>query len=303
MTETATIISADIPPTNVAPLPAGNRWNLPNLGLGLGLRTTHYPYILDNWPDVGWFEIISENFMATAGRPMHILERIAERYPIVMHGVALSIGSTAPLDLTYLELLKALAKRCNSQWISDHLCFTGLAHHNSHDLLPLPYTDESLINCIERVKQVQDYLERPIFLENPSTYVSFAASTIPEWEFLARLSEAADCGIMLDVNNIYVSHRNHGFDPKDYLDAIPWDRVVQFHVAGHTDNGTHCVDTHTGLVTDPVLALLADAWHRAGGASVLLEWDADIPDFPTTWAEAERAQAAITAATTDRQQS
>jgi uncharacterized protein len=276
-------------------LPAGNRWNLPNLGIGLGLRTTHYAHILEHWPDVGWFEVISENFMETAGRPMHILDQISERYPIVMHGVALSIGSTDPLDRNYLSQLKRLKHRVNAPWLSDHLCWTGVTHHNSHDLLPLPLTEEALTHTIARVREVQDFLECPLFLENPSTYVAFAGSTMPEWEFLNRLCEGADCGLMLDVNNIYVSHRNHGFDPADYLAGLPWDRVVQFHTAGHTDNGTHCVDTHIGPVPDPVWDLLGEAWHRAGGASVLLEWDAEIPDFATTWAEAQRADDAIAA--------
>lgn len=281
--------------TSPSPLPTGNRWRLPNLGIGLGLRTVHYRDILDVWPDVGWFEVISENFLETAGRPLHILDRIVERYPVVLHGVALSIGSTDPLDRDYLAKLKRLQVRTRAPWVSDHLCWTGVAGHNSHDLLPLPLTEEALAHTAERIRIVQDVLGCPLMLENPSTYVAFAANQMSEWEFLARLCEQADCGLLLDVNNIYVSSRNHGFAPRDYLAGLPWDRVVQFHTAGHTDNGTHCVDTHIGPVRDEVWDLLGEAWHRAGGASVLLEWDAEIPDFATTWREALRAEDAIAA--------
>ena len=270
--------------------PAGNRWKLPNLGIGIGLRSTHYGHIAEHQPEVDWLEIISENYMATAGRPLAILDQIAERYPLIMHGVALSIGSTDPLDRTYLRQLVALRDRYRCQWLSDHLCWTGVAGKNSHDLLPMPYTRDSLRHLVRRVKQVQDIIGAPLFLENPSTYVQFAADQMPEWAFFGELCDQADCGIMLDVNNIYVSSRNHGFAPADYLNALPWDRVVQIHVAGHTDEGTHCVDTHIGPVVDPVWELLGEAWHRAGGASVLLEWDAEIPDFPTTHAEALRAK-------------
>lgn len=282
-------------PRRPAARPSGNRWKLPNLGIGVGLRSTHYNHILNQKPDVDWFEIISENYMATAGRPLAIVEQVAERHPLVMHGVALSIGSTDPLDREYLRQLVALRDRFKCPWLSDHLCWTGVAGANSHDLLPMPYTRESLRHLVRRVKQVQDVIGAPLFLENPSTYVQFAADEMPEWEFLAELCERADCGIMLDVNNVYVSSRNHGFDTTDYLDGIPWDRVVQIHVSGHTDEGTHCVDTHIGPVIDPVWELLGEAWHRAGGASVLLEWDAEIPDFPTTHAEALRARDFIAA--------
>ncbi len=276
-------------------LPAGNRWNLPNLGIGLGLRTTHYRDILDTWPDVGWFEVISENFLETAGRPLHILDQIAERYPVVLHGVAMSIGSTDPLNIDYLTKLKQLKDRVKAPWVSDHLCWTGVTGKNSHDLLPMPLTAEALAHTVARVRAVQDILGGPLMLENPSTYVAFAADQMSEWEFLSQLCKQADCGLLLDVNNIYVSSRNHGFDPHDYLNGIPWDRVVQFHTAGHTDNGTHCVDTHIGPVRDEVWDLLGEAWHRAGGASVLLEWDAEIPDFATTWHEALRSEDAIAA--------
>lgn len=267
-----------------------NRFGYENLGVGLGLRTKHYPDILANEPDVDWFEIISENYMQTAGRPLHILDKIAERYPIVMHGVSMSIGSPDPLDRAYLEELKALRNRVNARWLSDHLCWTGFAGKNTHDLLPLPYTEESLAHLVKRVREVQDFLETPLLLENPSSYVEFSGSTLTEYEFLARLAEEADCALLLDVNNVYVASYNHGYDPYAYLDAIPMDRVVQFHVAGHTNNGTHIIDTHIGPVIDPVWELFREAYKRCGGAAMLLEWDAEIPSFADTHAEALKAR-------------
>ncbi len=267
-----------------------NRFNLPNLGVGLGLRTVHYSHILEAAPAVDWFEIISDNYMETAGRPLYYLDAIAERYPIVMHGVALSIGSTDPLDRRYLASLRALRDRTRARWVSDHLCWTGVLGKNTHDLLPMPYTEESLAHVAARVREVQDVLGAPLALENPSTYAEFASAPMREWEFLARLAEEADCAILLDVNNIYVSARNHGFDPKEYLDAIPFDRVVQLHVAGHTDHSTHIIDSHIGPVTTAVWELLGDAHERARGAPVLLEWDAEIPSFEQTHAEALRAR-------------
>ena len=273
---------------------AGNCFRLPNLGVGVGLRTTHYNHILTAWPKVSWFEIISENYMQTDGRPMFLLDRIAERYPVVMHGVSLSIGSTDPLNRTYLTGLKALRERVRSPWLSDHLCWTGVQGRNSHDLLPMPYTEESLRHVVSRVRQVMEFIEVPLLLENPSTYVEFAGSTLSEWEFLAALCQETGCGLMLDVNNIYVSSRNHGFAVSDYLDGLPWDRVVQMHVAGHSDNGSHCVDTHIGPVIDPVWKIFAEAYRRSGGASVLLEWDAEIPSFPEVHREALRAHDFVT---------
>jgi uncharacterized protein (UPF0276 family) len=267
----------------------GNRFDLANLGIGLGLRTVHYGHILEERPPVDWFEILSENFMQTEGKPLYFLDAIAERYPIVMHGVSLSIGSTDPLDRAYLAELRSLRDRTRARWVSDHLCFTGVSRKNTHDLLPVPYTEEALRHVVSRVRAVSDVLGAPIALENPSTYAEFAGSTMKEWEFLARLAEDADCGILLDVNNVYVSSRNHGFDPKAYFDAVPWDRVVQLHVAGHTDHGTHVIDTHIGPVVDPVWRLLGEA-HRRCQASVLLEWDAEIPSFEETHAEALRAR-------------
>lgn len=266
-----------------------NRFSLPDLGIGLGLRTRHYAHIVEHTPAVDWFEIISENYLGTQGRPLYFLERVAERYPVVMHGVSLSIGSTAALDRAYLRELKALRERIGARWVSDHLCWTGVAAKNTHDLLPLPYNEESLAHVVARVREVQDFLEAPLVLENPSSYLQLTSSTFSEWEFLRLLAEQADCGILLDVNNVYVSAYNHGFAPSDYLANLPWDRVVQLHVAGHSHHGSHIIDTHIGPVSEPVWQLLAQAHHRCG-ASVLLEWDAEIPDFEETHAEARRAR-------------
>jgi uncharacterized protein (UPF0276 family) len=267
-----------------------NRFGLPDLGIGLGLRTVHYSRILETNPAVDWFEILSDNYLETKGRPLDYLDAIADRYPVVMHGVSLSIGSTDPLDRAYVESLRALRDRTGARWVSDHLCWTGVSGRNTHDLLPLPYTEEALAHVVGRVKEVQDILGAPLALENPSTYVEFGGNAMPEWEFLGRLCEAADAAILLDVNNVYVSAYNHGFDPKEYLRAIPFDRVVQIHVAGHTNHGTHIIDSHIGPVIDGVWRLFGEAHARGGGASVLLEWDAEIPSLEETHAEALRAK-------------
>ena len=205
--------------------------NKPQLGFGLGLRTDHYHTILDEHPDVDWFEIISENYMVPGGKPLHFLDRVREHYPLVMHGVSMSIGSTDPLDLEYLSQLKSLAERVQPKWISDHLCWTGVGGHNMHDLLPLPYTEEAISHVVERVQRVQDYLGRQILLENLSSYVTFRQSEMAEWEFLSEICERADSMILLDVNNIYVSSVNHSFAPLDYICGVPADRVWQIHVA------------------------------------------------------------------------
>lgn len=261
-----------------------------NLGLGVGLRTVHFSHILKNQPAVDWFEVISENFMDSGGRPRYVLEQVAERYPVVMHGVSLSIGSTDPLNFEYLRKLKSLATAVNARWISDHLCWTGVAGLNAHDLLPIPLNDQTLRHVVERIRVVQDFLERPLVLENPSSYVTFAASTMPEWEFLTRMSEEADCGLLLDVNNVYVSSVNHDFDPAEYIQSVPHERVVQFHLAGHTNCGTHLIDTHDGHVIHPVWQLYRQSHRLTGGASTLLEWDAKIPEFPVLHAEVLKAR-------------
>jgi uncharacterized protein (UPF0276 family) len=266
------------------------RLGYPNIGLGVGLRTVHFSHILKNWPAVDWFEIISENFMDSRGRPRYILEQIAERYPVVMHGVSLSIGSTDPLNFEYLRKLKSLADSVRAGWVSDHLCWTGVAGLNAHDLLPIPLNEGTLRHVVERVRVVQDCLERPLILENPSSYVTFAASTMTEWEFLNRLTDEADCGLLLDVNNVYVSSVNHDFDPAEYIESVPHERVVQFHLAGHTNCGTHLIDTHDGEVVDPVWELYHLAHRLTGGVSTLLEWDAKIPEFPVLHAEVLKAR-------------
>jgi uncharacterized protein (UPF0276 family) len=266
-----------------------------NLGLGVGLRAVHFAHVLHERPPVDWFEIISENFMDSGGRPRYVLEQVAERYPVVMHGVSLSIGSCDPLDFDYLAKLKRLAQHTRARWVSDHLCWTGVAGLNTHDLLPVPLNEATLAHVAARVKTVQDFLERPLVLENPSTYVGFVDSTLTEWEFLSRLCELTGCGLLLDVNNVYVSSVNHDFDPVEYLRAVPHERVVQFHLAGHTDCGTHLIDTHDGRVTSAVWELYRLAHQLTGGASTLLEWDAKIPSFPEVHAEVMKARDFIAA--------
>jgi uncharacterized protein (UPF0276 family) len=277
---------------NVTPRRLGH----PNLGLGLGLRTVHFPYILEHHPAVDWFEIISENFMDSGGRPRWVLEQIAERYAIVMHGVSLSIGSTDPLDFEYLEKLKRLADVVGARWVSDHLCWTGVAGLNAHDLLPIPLNEQTLKHVVGRIRTVQDFLERPLVLENPSTYVTFADSTLSEWEFISRMAEGTDCGLLLDVNNVYVSSVNNDFDPAEYVRNVPHRRVVQFHLAGHTNCRTHLIDTHDGPVIDPVWELYRLAHRLTGGAATLLEWDARIPPFPVVHAEVLKARDHLRAA-------
>jgi uncharacterized protein (UPF0276 family) len=266
-----------------------NRFGIPDLGIGIGLRSSHFGEILSRWPALDWFEVLSENYIDTGGRPLWVLDRVAERYPVALHGVSLSVGSTDPLNRDYLRQLKALAARTRARWVSDHLCWTGVLGRNTHDLLPLPYDEPTLRHVVSRVRQVQDVLERPLALENPSSYVAFASSTMSEWEFLARLAEEADCALLLDVNNVYVSAFNHGFDPEAYVDAIPPHRVVQYHLAGHTNKGTHIVDTHSAPAIDAVWALYARTCQRTGPVSTLFEWDEDIPPLDDVIAEARKA--------------
>ncbi len=282
-----------------SPVPA--RLGCPNLGLGVGLRSVHFPHILHNWPEVDWFEVISENFMDSGGRPRYVLEQIAERYPVVMHGVSLSIGSTDPLDLNYLTKLKRLAQAVNPLWISDHLCWTGVLGLNAHDLLPIPLNEETLRHVVQRVREAQDFLERPLVLENPSSYVTFAGSTMTEWEFLTRMARDADCGLLLDVNNVYVSSINHDFDPVEFVSNVPHERIVQIHLAGHTDCRTHLIDTHDSHVIDPVWELYRLAHQYTGGVSTLLEWDAKIPPFPVVHAEVLKSKQYMTAALAPKQ--
>jgi len=256
-----------------------SRLGYPNLGMGLGLRSKHYPYLLKNDPIIDWFEIISENYMDNFGYARYALEKIAEKVPVVMHGVSLSIGSTDPLNKEYLTKLKDLAKWINPVWISDHLCWTGINLTNTHDLLPMPMTEESLLHVANRVKQVQDFLERPLILENPSTYLEYNDSVFTEWEFLTELVNLTNCGLLLDVNNVYVSATNHGFDPEEYVRNIPHQNVVQMHLAGPTDYNGFLIDTHDKPVPTPVWKLYKLAQELTGGVSTLLEWDANIPPY------------------------
>ncbi|GAB4513150.1 MAG: DUF692 domain-containing protein [Sulfuricaulis sp.] len=262
----------------------------PWLGFGLGLRPTHYETILNDRPAVDWFEIISENYLIPGGKPLHYLDRIRERYPMVMHGVSLSIGSRDPLNREYLKQLRALAARIEPRWISDHLCWTGAHGLNAHDLLPLPYTEEALKHMVARVGEVQDILGRRILLENVSSYVSYPESEMNEWEFLREIAARADCMILLDINNIYVSSINHEFNPHDYLNAIPVERVWQFHLAGHRNHGDYIIDTHDEPVIDPVWELYAQALHRFGRVSTMIERDDNIPPLAELLAELEHAR-------------
>lgn len=263
---------------------------LPNLGLGLGLRHVHFDHILKEWPEVDWFEAISENFMYTHGRQLHVLKQVAEKYPIVMHGVSLSIGSKDPLNRDYLKALKALSDEIAPKWISDHLCWCGMLGMNTHDLLPLPLTEEAFTWVSKRVMEVQDFLERPLILENPSTYLSFTHSTIPEQDFLSQLVVETGCGLLLDVNNVYVSCFNAGTDPEAYIRSLPHESIVQMHLAGHQHCGTHIVDTHDRPVVDEVWELFRLAWKLTGGTSVLLEWDGNIPSFDDCLAELHKSR-------------
>lgn len=262
--------------------PVGRRLGLPNPGDGVGLREEHYAHLMrsaaSDW-GVDWFEVISENYIDNFGYGLRVLEHVAGHRPIVMHGVSLSIGSAAPLDFAYLRKLRELATRFQPLWISDHLCWTGIGGINSHDLLPMPLTEESLNHTVERVLAVQDWLGRPLIIENPSSYLEFQVSHIPEWEFLARLADRTGCGLLLDLNNVHVSAVNNGFDPWAYIDALPENAVVQFHLAGPSDHGGHLIDTHDHPVPDVVWALYAHAWRRFGPVATLLEWDAHIPAF------------------------
>ncbi len=262
----------------------------PHLGFGLGLRTEHYHPILATRPKVDWFEILSENYMVPGGKPLYFLDKIRENYPVVMHGVSLSIGSTTPVDQTYLTDLKALADRIEPAWISDHLCWTGVHGQNMHDLLPLPYTIETVKHVAERVKIVQDFLGRRILLENVSSYASYVNSTMSEWEFISEIANAADCLLLLDVNNIYVSSFNHQFDAKAFIDGVPQNRIQQIHLAGHHNHGDYIIDTHDAPVIDPVWHLYEYAVSQFGAVSTMIERDDNIPELAVLVQELETAR-------------
>ncbi|WP_235186615.1 MNIO family bufferin maturase [Dyella japonica] len=264
---------------------------LPYLGFGLGLRVDHYEALLEEPGNVEWLEIVSENYLVPGGRPLRWLERFRERFPLVMHGVSLSIGGTDPLDPAYLDQLAALARHVQPAWISDHLCWTGVDGVNLHDLMPLPYTEEALGHVVDRVHRVQDRLGRRILLENVSSYISFAQSQLTEWEFLAAVAERADCLILLDINNVYVSAHNHGFRALDYLDGLPPSRVQQFHLAGHEQGDALLIDTHDAPVGDAVWHLYVEAVRRFGRVSTMIERDDHIPPLATLRAELDHARA------------
>jgi uncharacterized protein (UPF0276 family) len=262
----------------------------PYLGFGLGLRPQHYEEILEGNPAIDWFEIISENYMIEGGQPRYMLDRIRERYPIVMHGVSLSIASTAPFDMDYLRALKALAERVQPKWISDHLCWTGVHGVNLHDLLPIPYTQEALDHVVDRVNYVQDFLGRRFTIENVSTYITFAQSEMTEWEFVSELARRTGCWLLFDVNNVYVSAFNHGFSAIDFLNGMPRNQVVQFHVAGHSHEETHIIDTHDHPVCDEVWDFYREAIRYFGPVSTMIERDDNIPPLAELVEELDHAR-------------
>jgi len=269
------------------------RLGLPNLGLGLGLRSVHLAQLLRERPTIDWFELISENYLDCQGWRRHALAELAEHYPLVMHGVSLSIGSCDPLDFAYLDKLRLLADAIGARWVSDHLCWTGVAGQTTHDLLPLPLTEGTLHHVIRRIRIVQDVLQRPLVIENPSSYARFRADALTEWEFLSRMAQEADCGLLLDVNNVYVASVNHGFDPRHYIDAIPPERVIQMHLAGHRQFGSYILDTHDAPVSAAVWQLYRYAVGRIGSVATLLEWDAEIPALEVLQAELGKARACL----------
>ena len=263
----------------------------PALGHGIGLRPPHYAEVIEDHPPVDWFEVITENFMVAGGNPRHVLRKVRERYPVVLHGVSLSIGSVDPLDEKYLTGLVALADEIEPAWISDHLCWSSFGGHTGHDLWPLPFTEEALGHVVRRVQTVQERLRRRIIIENVSSYLEFGHSTLPEWEFLSEVARRADCGLLLDVNNVFVSAHNHGFEAARFLAGIPVERVKQIHLAGHRDEGTHLLDTHDHAVCDGVWDLYRAAVRRFGAVATIIERDDDIPPLSEVLAESRQAAA------------
>jgi uncharacterized protein len=270
---------------------AANRHNAyTNLGIGIGLRVPHYPHILSKKPTCDWFEIISENYMCDAGRPLHVLDQILEQYQVVQHGVSMYFGSATPGDPEHVKRLKRLVRRTKTPFLSDHLCWGSVDGTYSHDLLPMPYTFAAAKKTAERIRHVRDFVEVPVCVENVSSYAEYHASEMTEWEFLSEVVEMADCGILLDVNNIYVSSQNHSFNPYDYLNNVPHDRVGQIHIAGHSKFEKYILDTHDHPVLDPVWKMYEHAIRLCGPTSTLLEWDAHIPSFEEVHREALKAR-------------
>ena len=268
-----------------------NRFNAyTEYGIGIGLRIPHYAHIFEEKPVVDWFEIISENYMVDGGRPLAVLDRILERYRVVQHGVSMYFGSAERLNCEHLRRLKALVKRTGTPWLTDHLCWGSVNGAYSHDLLPMPYTFEAAKLTARKIREARDYLEVPIAVENVSSYAEFHVSEMTEWEFLNEVVERADCGILLDVNNIYVSSRNHDFNPFTYIDSVPAQRVAQIHIAGHSKFEKYILDTHDHPVIDPVWRLYERAVRRTGPTATLLEWDDRIPSFNEVHAEALKAE-------------
>ena len=263
---------------------------IPSLGFGLGLRKEHYNTILETSPDVDWFEVLTENYLVPGGKPLYYLDQICERYPVVMHGVSMSIGSHDPLDMNYLQQVKELAERTQAKWVSDHMCFTGVDGINAHDLLPLPFNEEAVKHVSNKIKQAQDYLGRQILVENASTYITYKQSDMTEWEFTMAVAEESDSLILLDINNIFVSAYNHGFDALDYLDGIAADRVQQHHIAGHSQYEGYIIDTHDNDIVQGVWDLYAEAIKRYGDISMMIERDDNIPELPELLAELQIAR-------------
>jgi uncharacterized protein len=272
------------------------RLGVPDLGIGVGLRVPHYRHILGQRPAVDFFEIISENFMVEGGKPLYHLEQVLEHYPLIQHGVSLSIGGPEAPDPGYLARLKQLVKKVKPAWLSDHFCWCGVPGAHLHDLLPLPYTWEAVERVAERARRVQDYLEVPFALENTSSYMAYSASEMTEWQFISEIAERADIGLMFDVNNVYVSAYNHGFDAREFIRSVPHERIVQVHLAGHTHLGKYIIDTHRGHVIEAVWDLYRELLRHTGSVSTLIEWDDEIPDWPVLAAEAEKARAVRDAA-------
>ncbi len=266
------------------------RYAIPDLGVGVGFRLPHYSHVIGENPPMDWFEVISENFMVRGGKALSNLESLLAKYPVVPHGVSLSIGRVEPVDPAYLARLKSLVDRIDPPWASDHLCWTGTASTNLHDLLPLPMTRQAIDLVATRVREVQEFLGRPFALENVSSYMTFTSSTMPEWEFLSEIAEKADCGILLDCNNVFVSAFNHGFDATAYVDAMPADRIVQIHLAGHADKGAYLLDTHSDHVREEVWEIYRRVTRRVGPTSTLIEWDENIPSWDVLALEATTAR-------------
>lgn len=263
---------------------------LPYLGFGLGLRPNYYEEILIKKPDLDWFEILTENYLIPGGKPLYYLDRIREHYPIVMHGVSLSLGSTDPLDWDYLKQVKELAFRVQPVWISDHLCWTGVHGLNIHDLLPVPYTTQAIKHIVSRIHQIQDFLQRPLLIENVSSYLTYKQSEMSEWDFILEIVKQSDCYLLLDVNNIYVSSFNHGFNPMDYINSMPVGKVAQIHLAGHTNHGDYIIDTHNAPVIEPVWSLYEATIQRFGPVSTMIERDDNMPEFDELLAEINHAR-------------